>query len=218
MADPVAEELRVAVRRILDPRERRASQLRLERGAMQLDERTDVGAAHRRNRRGRARPLPRADASARSRPDRRRCARGLPDGRPRAAPASSAAWQAARASASSEPRESTVTVATSTGTPRRAELGRSRRRVTNRRGAGGRRAGRGVGGRLGEADEQMQQRDRVGAARHGDQNGFAAREHRVAANGAVHLIARAHPATRPGDPPRPRRPRSAPSSRPGRCA
>src|SRR5262249_24897628 len=72
--------------------------------------------------------------------------------------------------------------------------------------------------RGGELDKEVQDRDGIRAARDGHQNGFAAREHRVAANGALDLVARAHPASRPGAPPRPRRPRSAPASRPGRCA
>ena len=72
--------------------------------------------------------------------------------------------------------------------------------------------------RRGERSERVQERDRVGAARHGDQDTFAAREHRVAANGALHPLEQGHHSTPPGDPPRPRRSRSAPSSRRAPCA
>ena len=68
-----------------------------------------------------------------------------------------------------------------------------------------------------EAEQDVEQRDGVGAARDADQDGFAAREHRVAADGALGRVDEVH-VSRPAGPPRPRRPRSAPSSTPGRCA
>ena len=46
MANPVAQELRVAIRRILDPGDRRAPELGPERGPMELDERADDPAAY----------------------------------------------------------------------------------------------------------------------------------------------------------------------------
>ncbi len=222
MTNPVAEKLGVAVRRILDPRERRPPQLRLESGPVELDERADDPATHRRD--------PGEPSHARAFEEAHqhglRLIVGVVTERdPMGAEASGACLQRR---VPRRPRR---------GLERAPRIDRHGRDVDRNAEAGPERLDEvGVAGRIGaqlvidvkdvelesplrcEPGEKVQQRHRVGAARHCDQDGFAAREHRVAANGTLHLLARGHPPTRPGDPPRPRRPRSAPSSRPGRCA
>ena len=49
-----------------------------------------------------------------------------------------------------------------------------------------------LGRRLGERLQHVEEGDGVGAAGDADQDGFAAREHRVAANGGAHVVDEVH--------------------------
>ena len=222
MADPVSQELRVLVGRIFDPLESGLAQLGNQVDAPALDQRADDPVANRRDpgeapktgalenaHEGCFRLVVRSVAKGDARrPDavgargERRVARGARCGLERAAPLDGhRRYVHGDAEPLTEPPH---------------ELG----------------VPRGVGAqpvvdvecveaetpRGGERGEHVEEGDGVGAARHGDQNTFAAREHRVAANRALHPLEQGHDATRPGVPPRPRRPRSAPSSRRAPCA
>ena len=222
VADAIAEKLRIPVGLVLDPRKPRALELGLEGGPAELDERADDRPAHRRDS-GQA-------AHARSLDEPHQHGLGLIVGGVSDCDTLGADSRGAllERRVPRRPRRG-FEGALSIDRDRRDvnENAEPRAELPDEVGVGGR-----VGAQLmvhmqdvkpelprrGQAQEEMEQRHGVRAARDGDQNGFAAREHRVAANGALQLIAQSQPSSRPGAPPRPRRPRNAPSSTPARCA
>ena len=220
MADPVAEELEVAVRRVLAPREAGGGQRPEDVGPPRLDQRPDEDAAVGRDPREAARP----GALEQAHQHRLRLVVG-----------GVAEGDAVGAQARRVPQERRV--ARLAGASLERAAGRDRDSFHRDRQATASRESRDKGrvvGRVGpeavvhvddrepepklarERLERPEQRDGVRAARHRHQDSFAASKHRMAANRVAD--AGDHPATRPAGPPRPLRPRSAPSSTPAPSA
>ena len=220
MADAIAQELRLAVGLVLHPGQAGRRQRVAQRRAPDLDQRADDRAAH-----GRDRGEP-ADAGAGQHAHQHRLglvvggvaerdAGGAEARRPRLQRpvARRARGRLHRAGADLHALD---VHRNAQSRPERAhELGVARRAWTQvvidvqdaQRQPPGRR----------QLAQQVQQGDGVRAAGDGHQDRFAAGEHRVAADRALDRVGQPH-ASLPADPPRPRRPRSAPSSRRGRCA